>query len=94
MRLPLVFDVDSRDGVIDKDSRLTNILSESDEGVTLAALRPGLSAIAAATGNGSGVTAFNGTLISVFGTVLGHSEGPATIGTVEAGTYDFVASPL
>ena len=94
MRLPVVVELDSRDGVSNKDARLTNALKENDEGVTLAALRPGLSAIAAATGNGSGVTAFNGTLISVFGTVLGHGEGPATIGTVETGTYDFAASPL
>lgn len=94
MRLPVVVELDSRDGVSNKDARLTNTLKESDEGVTLAVLRPGVSAIATATGNGSGVIAFDGTLISVFGTVLGYGEGPTTIGTVAAGTYDFVASPL
>lgn len=94
MRIPVVSDADSRDGVSAKDERMTNVLSENDEGVTLAAVRPGLATIATATGLGGGEVNFNGTLISVFGTTLGFGETPSTIGTVVAGSYDFAQSPL
>jgi hypothetical protein len=94
MRLSCIHELDSRDGASNRDARLTNVLSETDEGTTLAVLRPAISTIATASGNGSGVTAFNGVLISVFGTTLGHGEAPSTIGPVVAGRYDFVASPL
>lgn len=94
MRLSLAPDADSRDGSSNKDERMTNVLSENDEGVTLACVRPGLATIATATGAGGGEANFNGTLISVFGTTLGFGETPSTIGTVVAGSYDFAASPL
>lgn len=94
MRLPLVFDIDSRDGVSSKDERLTNVLSETDEGVALAVVRPGLATIATASGAGGGEVNFNGVLITVFGTTLGFGETPTTIGTVVAGDYDFAQSPL
>ena len=94
MRLPLVPDIDSRDGSSDKDERLTNVLSESDEGVTLAVVRPGLSTVATATGAGGGEVNFNDVLITVYGTTLGFGPTPSTIGTVVAGNYDFAASPL
>lgn len=94
MRIPVVSDADSRDGVSAKDERMTNVLSENDEGVVLACVRPGLATIATATGAGGGGVAFNGTLISVFGTTLGFGETPSTIGTVVAGSYDFSQSPL
>ena len=94
MRLPLVPDIDSRDGSSDKDERLTNVLSESDEGVTLACVRPGLATIATASGAGGGETVFNEVLITVFGTTLGFGTTPTTIGTVAAGSYDFCQSPL
>ena len=94
MRLPLVNEIDSRDGTSDKDERLTNVLSETDEGVTLACVRPGLATIATASGAGGGETVFNEVLITVFGTTLGHGTTPSTIATVVAGSYDFAASPL
>lgn len=94
MRLPLVSDIDSRDGSSAKDERMTNVLSETDEGVTLACVRPGLAAIASASGAGGGEAAFNGVLITIFGTTLGFGETPSTIGTVVAGNYDFAQSPL
>ena len=94
MRLPLAFEIDSRDGVSAKDERLTNVLSESDEGVTLAVVRPGLATIATATGAGGGEVNFNDVLITVFGTTLGHGTAPSTIATVVAGSYDFAQSPL
>jgi len=94
MRLPLIAEIDSRDGVSDKDGRLVNMLSETDEGVTLAVVRPGLSEIATATGIGGGEVNFNGVLITVYGTTLGFGSAPSTIGTVASGMYDFSQSPL
>lgn len=94
MRIPVVSDIDSRDGVASKDERLTNMLGEDNNGQQMATLRPGLATIATATGAGGGEVAFNGALISVFGTTLGFGETPSTIGTVVAGSYDFAQSPL
>ena len=93
MRLPLAFDIDSRDGTSSKDERLTNVLQEDDEGAILAVVRPGLATIATASGAGGGVVNFNDVLISVYGTTLGHGTTPSSIGTVVAGSYDFCASP-
>ena len=94
MRLPLASEIDSRDGVSDKDERLTNVLSETDEGVTLAVVRPGLATVATASGAGGGAVNFNDVLITVFGTTLGSGSTPSTIATVVAGSYDFAQSPL
>jgi hypothetical protein len=94
MRLPVVESLLSRDGVVNKDARMTNALAEDDEGVTLAVLRPGLATIATASGAGGGAVNFNDVLISVYGTTLGFGTTPSTIGTVVAGSYDFAASPL
>lgn len=94
MRLPLVSEIDSRDGSSNKDERLTNVLSENDEGVTIAVVRPGLATIATASGAGGGEVNFNGVLISVFGTTLGAGSTPVSISTVASGNYDFAQSPL
>ena len=94
MRLPLIFEIDSRDGVSAKDERLTNMLGEDDEGIQLTVLRPGLANIATASGAGGGAVNFNDVLITVYGTTLGFGTTPSTIGTVSAGMYDFCASPL
>lgn len=94
MRLPLAFEIDSRDGTSNRDERMTNCLSEDDEGVTLAVVRPGLATIATATGAGGGAVNFNDVLITVFGTTLGSGSTPSTIATVVAGSYDFAQSPL
>lgn len=94
MRLPLVSNIDSRDGTANKDERLTNVLMENDEGVAMACVRPGLATIATASGVGGGETVFNETLITVFGTTLGFGATPATISTVVAGNYDFCQSPI
>ena len=94
MRLPLAFEIDSRDGVSAKDERLTNMLGEDDEGIQLTVLRPGLATIATASGAGGGEVNFNDVLITEFGTALGFGPTPSTIGTVVAGSYDFCQSPL
>lgn len=94
MKLPLVSEIESRDGTSDKGERMTNVLSETDEGVTLAVVRPGLATIATASGAGGGEVNFNDVLITVFGTTLGFGPTPSTIGAVVAGSYDFCQSPL
>lgn len=94
MRLNLASDIDSRDGASAKDERLTNMLGEDNNGQQMAALRPGLSTAATASGAGGGAVNFNDVLISVYGTTLGFGPTPSTIGTVVAGSYDFCQSPL
>jgi len=94
MRLPLVPEIESRDGTSNKDERLTNVLSENDRGINQAVIRPGLVSVVAASGAGGNLTTFNGTLVSVFGTTVGVGEGPTSVGTVVAGQFDFAASPL
>ena len=94
MKLPLIAPIDSRDGTSNKDARQYNTLVETDAGVKLTGIRPGLTAISTATGNGSGAVSFNGVLITVFGTNVAYGETPTTIAAVAAGIYDFAQSPL
>ena len=92
MRLPVIPDLDTRDGASNKDARLTNLLAEDDGGVRLAVVRPGLSAIATASGNGNGLHNFKGALISVFGTTVGYGLTPTSTGTVAGSNFDFAES--
>lgn len=78
MRLPFASELDSRNGVTNKDSRLTNALMERDEATTYAAVRPGLSTIATYSGAGNGLSVLGGQLIRVYGNTL----------TVDAGSFD------
>ena len=94
MRLVLSPDIDSRNGVSDKDSRLTNSLAEMDDGEKMAVIRPGLSTLATASGAGRGMFNFNDVLISVYGTTLGHGTTPSTITTVSGEYFDFSQSPV
>lgn len=94
MRLPLIADLDSRDGSSNKDARLTNILAEADESAQYAAIRPGLSTAVTSSGNGNGLARFSGVVVSVFGTTLGVGTGPTSIGTVENKMVDFAQGPL
>ena len=94
MRIPLVTEIDSRDGSSNKDERFTNVLAETDEGVSLAVVRPGLAVVSTASGAGGGLVNFNDVLVSVFGTTLGSGTTPTTVSTVAAGSYDFCQSPL
>lgn len=61
----------------------------------MATLRPGIAAIAAASGVGGGAVNFlQDVLITVFGTTLGYGTTLTTITTVTSGNYDFCQSPL
>ena len=94
MRVPLVIEIDSRDGESNKDERLTNVLVEDDEGRKLAVVRAGLSTAGSTSGNGNGVVNFNGVLVNVFGATLSFGATPSTIATVYNDHYDFAQSPL
>lgn len=96
MRLPIADDLDSRNGVANKDARLTNMLKEADEGRELAVIRPGLVSQVVSSGAGGGLVQFNGDLLTVFGTTLGRYSSGAigSLGTVGAGVYDFAQGPL
>lgn len=94
MKLPLISDIDSRNGVLDKDARLTNVLAEVDNDSGIATVRPALESVSSNTGSGNGLVEFEGVLISTFGTVLGFGATPSSIGTVANGAYDFAAGPL
>ena len=93
MRLPLISELDSRDGESNKDSRLTNTLVESEEGGPIAQVRPGLETLATGTGNGNGLVCLDKSLVSVFGTTLADTAGLSAISTVVTGDYDFAQSP-
>lgn len=75
MRLPIASPLVSRDGAANKDARLTNMLKEMDGSRELAVTRPGLTLVAEGAGAGGGLVAFNGELISVYGTTLGTVDG-------------------
>ena len=94
MRLGLIGDPDSRAGGTDTDAAMFNVIAESDEGATLAVIRPAVATVSSNSGNGNGLVRFNGVLISVFGTTLGSGETPTSIGTVTNGHFDFAAGPL
>lgn len=91
MRLPLIPNVESRDGTSNKDARMTNSLKESENGVDYASVRPALTLVADTTGDGNGMFYLD-TLITVFGTTAKYSESLTLIGTVDDGMYDFVRS--
>lgn len=70
MRLPLVSEIESRDGTSSKGERMTNALSESTKNSGKAVVRPGLVLDAQASGVGNGLVVFNDILVSVYGSTL------------------------
>lgn len=94
MKMPLVAAIDTRDGETNKDSRMTNVLLELDGDTPLSTLRPGLDLQLTSSGNAGGLTAFDGQLISVFGTTLYSGTPLNSRGTVATGFYDFVQAPI
>jgi len=70
MRLPVTPQISTKDGVSNKNARLTNCLKESKKGGDKTVVRPGLVLDAQASGVGNGLVAFNGELVSVYGANL------------------------
>lgn len=95
MRMPLVIPLSSKDGISNKNARMTNTLVvKNPTGAMFAELRPALERLADTTGNGNGVTEFNGVIISVFGDALTAGDSFAPIGTLDDHFYDFAQSTL
>lgn len=79
MRLPVTPQISTKDGVNNKNARLTNCLKESKKTGDKAVVRPGLVLDAQASGVGNGLVTFNGELVSVYGATLGFGVTPATV---------------
>jgi len=71
MRLPVTPQLSTKDGISNKNARLTNTLKESGSTGDFGVVRPGLVEAAASAGNGNGLVCFNGELVSIFGAELG-----------------------
>lgn len=76
MRLPLIPQLSTKDGVQNKNARMTNVLVDKDEQGDFAAIRPGLRQISDTTGEGRGLVNYNDQLISVYGSTLGFLTQP------------------
>ncbi len=75
MRLPLVPQLSTKDGVTNSNSRLTNVVKETAENGELACVRPGLKQVNKMTGSGQGMVSFNDSLLSVYdGTIYDGNE--------------------
>lgn len=70
MRLPVTPQLSTKDGISNKNARLTNCLKEVRQTGDLAQVRPGLEVAATSVGNGNGLVCFDGELVSVFGATL------------------------
>lgn len=77
MRLPVVPQISTKDGLSNKNARLTNCLKEVSKTSEKAVVRPGMSLDAQASGVGHGLVVFNNELVSVYGTTLGLNTAAA-----------------
>lgn len=82
MRLPLTAQISTKDGLSNKNARLTNCLKEVKKSGEKAVVRPGLSLDAQASGVGNGLVVFNNELVSVYGATLGFGVEEATDETI------------
>lgn len=80
MRLPVVPNISTKDGVSNKNARLTNCLKETSNRGEKAVVRPGLVLDAGSSGIGGGLVAFDNNIVSVYGTTLGFGITPGTSG--------------
>lgn len=65
MRLPVVPQVSTKDGISNKNARLTNCLKEVKHTGEMASIRPGLSLATDYAGLGSGLVVFNKNLLTI-----------------------------
>lgn len=79
MRLPVVPQISTKDGVSNKNARLTNCLKEVKKAGEKAVVRPGLVLDAQASGVGNGLVVFNNELVSVYGATLGIGVTETTV---------------
>ena len=85
MRLPVIPNVSTKDGLSNKNARLTNCLKETTKRGDKAVIRPGLVLDAEASGVGHGLVVFDNQLVSVYGSTLGigvADGAPASVYTI------------
>ena len=76
MRLPITPQISTKDGLSNKNARLTNCLKETKKSGDKAVIRPGLEDVYTTVGTGNGLVAFNNELVAVYDStiVLGELE--------------------
>jgi len=70
-RLPVVANLNTKDGVQNRNARLTNALKETSKAGDKAVVRPGLVLDAQSSGVGNGLVVYNNELVSVYGATVG-----------------------
>ena len=83
MRLPVVPQISTKDGVSAKNARLTNCLKETTKRGDKAVIRPGLVLNSETSGVGGGLVSFNDELVSVYGTTLGFGIAPGGLSATQ-----------
>jgi len=79
MRLPIVPQISTKDGVSAKNARLTNCLKESKKGGDKAVVRPGLVLDDTYTGLGNGLIPFDGRLLVIYDDTVYDTEEDLTL---------------
>lgn len=81
MRLPLCYPIESRDGTLNADSKMKNMVVENVEGELVAVKRPGVSvAIELPTGLAQGLFSLNGVAYGIVNDMLYGPFTPASGG--------------
>lgn len=86
MRLPVTPQLGARNGVLNRDGRMTNALSEKKG--ELAAIRPGLVANDTYTGIGNGLIPFDGRLLVVHDDTVDDTEALGGTFPLDSGEYN------
>lgn len=89
MRLPLTPQLSTKDGVSNKNARLTNTLKETTSKGDIAVLRPGLTVVVGSSGVGKGLASIDGDIVSIFGTAVTEGDSLDSIGSVTGDFFDF-----
>lgn len=92
MRLPITPQISTKDGLSNKNARLTNCLKEVKKSGEKAVVRPGLVLDAQASGVGNGLVVFNNELVSVYGATLGFGVIPASV--IQSAFYNIAGVQL
>lgn len=74
MRLPVTPQISTKDGVSNKNARMTNVLKETRATGELACVRPGLEVSDTFSGIGNGLIPFDGRLLVIFDSTVTDTE--------------------
>lgn len=92
MRIPLAVNLESRDGSLDKDSRMVNCYAEVKSGVAYIATRPGLlQKLDLTASNGNGMFCWGGTFYAANGATL--AQGPTVDAVADGSAWTYLSDP-